>query len=82
MKVPWTARKVNSTRIDKIIRELYKYFSKHSKTILEKVGQHSLSFASIEVINTFALHLQEMGNLLKQPWNRFRILLDTLENEM
>lgn len=73
---------MQSTRIDKILKELYKSLTKYNKVITERVNQpHKLSSANIEIIKLYAFQLLSIANLLKQPWENFRKILQTAEEE-
>ena len=71
-----------STRIDKILKELYKSLTKYNKVISEKLGQaHKLSSVNIELVEIYAFQLLSIANILKSPWERFRKILQTAEEE-
>jgi len=78
----WTARKVHDTRIDKILKELYKSLTKHNKAMMDKLEQpHKLSTANIESIKLYAFHLLSTANKLKSPWENFRLILQTIKED-
>lgn len=80
-QAPWTAGKVLSTRIDKILKDLYKCLTKYNKVITEKLGQpHKLSDANTEIVNLYAFQLLTTANLLKLPWENFRKILQSADD--
>jgi hypothetical protein len=82
MQAHWTAHKIHSTRIDKILKELYKSLTKYSKLITDKLGEpHKLLSCNSKLINLYALHLISVANELKAPWEKFRNILQQAEDE-
>ena len=77
---PWTSSRVQSMRIDKTIKELYKILTNYNKAFLDKLSQpHKLSSSNAELVSLYAFQLQAIANSLKQPWERFRKMIQNAE---
>jgi hypothetical protein len=72
-----------STRIDKILKELYKSLTKYNKVIVDKLCKpHKLSSSNEEIISMYAFELLTTAGKLKAPWERFRVILQTQDEEV